>query len=128
MKYISEQPSTFPGVPARRSISESAAWENQVGPELAEAYRVAVSTIKPRSEMQATTYNPISWPFYTWRSEALRGVINGEEPRALLETAQQKAEDYLSCMAVVDLSEMTEEQQQQEVIACAKQADPEGQW
>jgi ABC-type glycerol-3-phosphate transport system substrate-binding protein len=128
MKYISEQPSTFPGVPARRSVSESAAWENQVGPELAEAYRAAISKIRPRSEMTESVYNPISWPFYTWRSEALRGVINGEQPRPLLETVQRKAEDYLSCMAVVDLSTLSEEQQQQEVMTCAKQADPEGQW
>ncbi len=128
MKYISEEPGTFPGVPARRSINQSAAWENKVGPEYAEAYRAALSQIKPRSEMTVTAYSPISWPFYTWRSEALRGVINGEQPRALLEAAQQKAEDYLTCMAVVDLSTFTEEQQQQEVMACAKQADPEGQW
>jgi ABC-type glycerol-3-phosphate transport system substrate-binding protein len=128
MKYVSEQPSTFPGVPARRSVNESPAWENLVGPEYADVYRYAISQIKPRSELLATTYSPISWPFYNWRSEALRGVINGEQPRGLLEAAQQKAEDYLSCMAVVDISKLTEEQQQQEVLACAKQADPDGQW
>ena len=128
MKYISEQPGTFPGVPARRSVSESAAWENLVGPEFAEAYRSAISQLRPPEEMTATAYNPISWPFYTWRSEALRGAISGEQPRVVLEAAQRKADDYLACMAVVDLSTLSEEQQQQEVMTCAKQADPEGQW
>jgi ABC-type glycerol-3-phosphate transport system substrate-binding protein len=128
MKYVSEQPATFPGVPARRSVSESPAWENQVGPDLAEAYRAAIAQIKPRSEMAMTTYSPIGWPFYTWRSEALRGIINGEQPRVILEAAQQKAEDYLACMAIVDLSKLSEEQQSQEVMTCAKQADPEGPW
>jgi ABC-type glycerol-3-phosphate transport system substrate-binding protein len=128
IKYVSEQPTAFPGVPARRSINESPVWEAQVGPEFADVYRVTLSRIKPRSDMMTVVNDPISWPFYTWRSEAIRAVINGEQPRSTLETIQRKAEDYLACITPVDLSALSEEQKQQEISACAKQADPNGPW
>jgi ABC-type glycerol-3-phosphate transport system substrate-binding protein len=40
IKYVSEQPKSLPGIPARRSVNESAAWEAQVEPEFAEVYRL----------------------------------------------------------------------------------------
>jgi hypothetical protein len=55
-------------------------------------------------------------------------VINGEQPRSTLETVQRKAEDYLACITPVDLSMLSDEQKQQEISACAKQADPNGPW
>jgi ABC-type glycerol-3-phosphate transport system substrate-binding protein len=128
IKYVSEQPKSLPGIPARSSVNQSAAWEAQVGVEFAEVYRAALSRIKPRSEQVTSNYNPISWPLYTWRSDAIQKVLNGEQPRGQLEAAQQKAEDYLACMANVDISALSEEMQQQEIIACAKQADPNGPW
>jgi ABC-type glycerol-3-phosphate transport system substrate-binding protein len=128
IKYVSEQPKSLPGIPARSSVNQSAAWEAQVGVEFAEVYRTALSRIKPRSEQVTSNYNPISWPLYTWRSDAIQKVLNGEQPRGQLEAAQQKAEDYLACMANVDISALSEEMQQQEIIACAKQADPNGPW
>jgi ABC-type glycerol-3-phosphate transport system substrate-binding protein len=128
IKYLSEQPTSFPGVPIRRSIHESATWENLVGPEFAEVYRVTLARIKPQAEMLASVYDPISMPFYSWRAEAVRSVINGESPRSTLEAVQRKADDYLACVAPLDLSGLNDEQIHQEILTCTKQADPEGPW
>lgn len=128
IKYLSESPTGFPGVPARRSVNESAAWEAQVGADYAEVYRVSLARVKPRAEMMETSVNPVSWPFYSWRSEIIRAVIGGEQPGKALDAAQRKAEDYLACASTLNLSGLSDEETYREVTNCAKQADPEGMW
>lgn len=128
IKYVSEQPAAFPGVPARKSVNQSPSWEAQVGPEFAEVYRVTLSRIKPRGELMNINMNPVSSPFYNWRSQAVQAAFKGEDIRAALESAQRKAEDYLACIEPVDFSKLSDMQIQEEIIACAKQADPDGQW
>ena len=45
-KYLSEQPNTWYGVPARTSVAASPAWENSVGVENATVYRLALTRLQ----------------------------------------------------------------------------------
>jgi multiple sugar transport system substrate-binding protein len=126
IKFLSEQPNVFPGIPARRSVAESPAWESFVGPEDAAVYRLAKERVQPADEDQS--YSRTAWPFYQWRSQAISAVLEGEDPKETLDEAQGKAQNYLACMAGTDVSDLSEEELQEKVGACARQADPEGDW
>jgi multiple sugar transport system substrate-binding protein len=125
-KFLSEQPNAFPGVPARLSVAGSPAWRAQVGEQNAEVYRVALSRATPASEMP----NPdrTVWPLFTWRSQAISAVLKGEDPKQALANSQEIAETYLTCIEPVETAGMSDEEVQQEVMNCARQADPQGQW
>ena len=125
-KFLSEQPNAFPGVPARRSVADSPAWKAQVGEQNAEVYRIALSRATPASQMP----NPdrTVWPLFTWRSQAISAVFKDEDPKQALADAQSIAETYLACIEPVETAGMSDEQVQQEVMNCARQADPQGQW
>ncbi|MEJ2265295.1 MAG: extracellular solute-binding protein [Anaerolineales bacterium] len=126
IKFLSEQPTAFPGVPARRSIAESPEWEAFVGAEDAAIYRLAQERVQPVDTGQF--YSRTGWPFYQWRSEAVAAVMKGEAPKEALSEAQRKAELYLSCIGVVDISALDDQALMEKVGACARQADPQGSW
>jgi ABC-type glycerol-3-phosphate transport system substrate-binding protein len=125
-KFLSEQPNAFPGVPARLSVADSPAWKAQVGEQNAQVYRIALARATPASEMP----NPDQtvWPLYTWRSQVVSAVLKGEDPNQALADSQDKAETYLTCIEPVETAGMSDEEVQQEVMNCARQADPQGQW
>jgi ABC-type glycerol-3-phosphate transport system substrate-binding protein len=126
IKFLSEQPNAYPGVPARLSVADSPAWKAQVGERNAEVYRFALANATPASEMP----NPdrTVWPLYTWRSQAVSAVLKGEDPEDALAASQDKAETYLACIQPVETAGMSDEDVQKEVVRCARQADPSGQW
>lgn len=125
IKFLSEQSNGFLGVPARLSVAESPAWEAAVGSEFATAYRLAASRGATRF---GTNDSEVAGPFYTWLGDALSAVLQGDDPQAVLATTQHKANSYLTCMSVVDTSKLTYDELQNEINACAKQVDPEGNW
>jgi ABC-type glycerol-3-phosphate transport system substrate-binding protein len=126
IKFLSEQPGAFPGVPARRSLVASPAWIASVGEDIAAAYRYALEQPqKPDEEIQMS---PIGWPFYTWRAQAIEEILKGGDIEKALSGAQGIASDYLACMGAVDASTLDAEQLQSEVNRCARQADPQGDW
>jgi ABC-type glycerol-3-phosphate transport system substrate-binding protein len=129
IKYLSEQPDAFNGVPARKSVTNSPAWEAKVGAEYAEVYRLALSQVKRMSaaEMEAI-YTPVSWPLSTWQQEIISALFKSEDYTKAAAAMQQKADDYLACMATVEQEGMQSDALQKEVYRCAKQADPEGDW
>lgn len=125
--YISEQPVLLQGVPARNSVLQSPEWEAAVGKENAAALRAAQNNLQP--QQTTYTYNPIAWPLQTWRSEAVRKALNGEDVTESLNTAQEKAEVYLECMKGVDPDQYPAEKYSEldvKLRACALQADPDG--
>jgi ABC-type glycerol-3-phosphate transport system substrate-binding protein len=126
IKYLSEQPGSFPGIPLRKSVMESEAWKSQVGAEAARVYQAALQRVQRPSD--TTVFSRTGWPFYTWRSQAIEAVLSGEDPQTALQAAQRKAEEYLACIAGVNLNELDDEALQKEVYACARQVDPEGSW
>jgi len=126
IKFISEQPGVYPGVPARRSVAESTAWEALVGRENAAIFRLSLSRAQQSEDIEENS--PISGPLFDWQREAIVAVINGENPAQATTEAQSKAEAYLACVAAEDRSSLNEKELQEKVNACAKQADPKGNW
>lgn len=126
IKFLSEQPNAFPGIPARRSVADSPEWEAFIGPEDAGIYRLAQARVKPVDPGQ--TYSRTGWPLYQWRSQAISAALKGGEPKEVLSEAQRKAEDYIACIRLVDVSELDDEALMGKVGTCARQADPEGDW
>lgn len=125
IRFLSEQPTGFSGVPGRRSVAESPAWEARVGADNASVYRTVLARVQPQN---IVAESPLVWPFYTWQSQAVADVLKGEEPAVVLGEAQQKAETFLACMEPVEIDQLGNEELFEEVNACARQADPEGQW
>ncbi|MFZ6027073.1 MAG: extracellular solute-binding protein [Chloroflexota bacterium] len=129
IKYLSEQPGAFSGIPARKSVVNSPEWEAKVSKEYAEVYRLALSQVKHFDEEDLSTlYNPASGPFGTWQREIVSALLKGEDYAKIIPQAQQKAEDYLACMASVDQENLEDNKFQEEIARCARQADPNGEW
>lgn len=126
IKYLSEQPNLFAGLPARLSIAESPAWEAAVGKEDAAAYRAAIANIKPfyQSELDAQS-QVVLWPIIDWRNQVILAALEGQEIQSVLIAQQQKAEAYLDCALALDSSRPSDELNE-EYMACRKQADPDG--
>jgi ABC-type glycerol-3-phosphate transport system substrate-binding protein len=126
IKYLTEQPDVYQGVPARRSVVESPEWEALVGKEAAEIYKLAIARVDRALEQD--DYSPISWPFYQWRSDIILAVLGGQDPVKVLAEAQVIADTYLACIAGFDAEKLSGEEIFEQVRVCAKQADPEGSW
>jgi hypothetical protein len=126
IKYLSEQPNLYQGVPARRSVAESPEWETLVGKDKAEIYRLAVTRVNRAPDWDE--YSPIGWPLHQWRSNAVRTALEGKDPVEALAKAQETSEAYLACMVGVDTEKLTDKEINEKVNECAKQVDPEGQW
>jgi multiple sugar transport system substrate-binding protein len=124
--FLSEQPVLLQGVPARASVLDSPAWEASVGVENAAAMRAAMNNLQP--QLTSYEYNPIHWPLQSWRSEAVRKALAGEDINEVLNGAQQKAEVYLECMVGVDPDQFKEDYAKldEKIRACGMQADPDG--
>jgi ABC-type glycerol-3-phosphate transport system substrate-binding protein len=128
IKLMSEQPTLFSGIPARRSVAESPEWELSVGKEDAAAYRAAQEAFRP-VEMPAVEMEmqQLLWPLSNWRYQVVMAAFEGKDVQPVIIAQQQKAEDYLACALPIDTSQ-TMELVQQEIINCLRQVDPEGNW
>lgn len=124
IKYISEQPGVYPGVPARRSISESPAWEALVGEENAIVYRLALA--REQTNESSIENSLISRPYHDWKREAILAALNGEDAVQTLIEAQSKADAYLACLAMDDGSRLNDPEYQDRVAACIEQVAPIG--
>ncbi len=127
IKFLSEQPNAFSGVPSRISVVESPAYKALVGEQVAEAYIAAVKqSVQP--DPNQPTYGPLTWPMYEWRNQAITAVLGGEDAEEVLTDTQQKAEDFLSCAVLIDLEGKDDMELSKEVYGCARQVDPQGNW
>ncbi|MFZ3070748.1 MAG: extracellular solute-binding protein [Anaerolineaceae bacterium] len=121
-KYLSEQPDAFNGIPARKSVAASPAWESSVGADNAAIYRSALARVQ--TEDAETQSNTLKMPLESWKSQAEADVIRGNDPQQALIQAQQKADAYLYCLEAVDISDLNDKDLSARVSTCAKQADP----
>lgn len=117
-KFLSAQPDAFPGLPIRRSVSESQGWEASVGNETAAAYRESLSRpTQPLPDLE-DPYFGTAYPYTLWWSDALQEVFTGSSPTAVLEEMQRRADSYRACISrAPSLSS-------EEATACALEADP----
>jgi ABC-type glycerol-3-phosphate transport system substrate-binding protein len=128
IKFLSEQPNLLAGVPARRSIAESPAWEAWVGKDVASAYRTALENIQPVDQIEIDPkIQPVLWPLNQWKSQVVLAALAGEELQPLLIAQQEKADHYIDCALSLDLSQSMD-QLNEGILACLRQADPEGGW
>jgi ABC-type glycerol-3-phosphate transport system substrate-binding protein len=122
IKFLSEQPYLSMGVPARKTVASSAAWEAVVGKQYADVYRLA------RARVQSPKNDLVAGPIDTWRSQAVAAALNGEDYQKLLPVLQTKAKNYLDCMSTMDQANLNNNEINTAVTNCARQADPEGNW
>jgi ABC-type glycerol-3-phosphate transport system substrate-binding protein len=119
IKFLSEQPSTVSGVPARRSVSESAAWVTRIGEVNANVYRVAVQQMNQYETSPAFMEGPI----LTLLRQAIDVVLQGEDPNLALTEAQGRAEAYLDCIIERDLNTLTYVELNDLSSSCSEQVD-----
>ena len=98
LKFLSEQAGTFQGVPARRSIAESDAYRQQVGAELADAYRFTLEQSE-RLFTSATHLRTERTGFVLDQFQrGLEATLNGEDVEQALSQAQHKVDEYVLCL------------------------------
>ncbi|GAB4581597.1 MAG: hypothetical protein Fur0022_43460 [Anaerolineales bacterium] len=124
IKFLSEKPIAFSGVPARYSVAQSPDWETTVGSEEAAVYRIALGQGKHWDGIMPdpTINSPLS---FLW-SQSLNAIFEGSDPTQVLTEAQQKADAYLACIATIQVSELNANELQNEVATCTHQAGIEG--
>jgi multiple sugar transport system substrate-binding protein len=120
MTYLTGQVDVLKGVPARKSVAESEAYQQQVGPERAAAYLASFGGGTSSAYQFFSGKN--SWLSYSvfWLSKAYGQVADGTAPvdKALAD-AQKLADDFRACV-VQNKAESDSAQQRQ----CVKQVDP----
>ncbi len=121
-RYLSEQPVSWEGVPARTSVATSPAWESSVGSENAKVYRTAITRLQ--GMRVDGKWKVMLLPLNSWRSQAEIGARNGEDIQQLLAAAQQKAAAYQTCLSQWDITSFKETKLREKVTNCAGQADP----
>jgi multiple sugar transport system substrate-binding protein len=121
-KYLSENSAVLNGVPARKSVANSPAWEAAVGSENAAVYRVALANSQSEAEETLSPY--LLLPLNGWLGQAVENVEKGNDAKQELVLAQQKADAYQTCMTAVDISNLNNKELYAEVLICAKKADP----
>lgn len=113
VKFLSDNLELVRGVPARRSLVESAAFERRVGDEVAATYLYIL-------EQSAAPIDPVPlWPG-AWFYEAYDAILDGADAAQVLGEAQYKAEQYVLCLETKqDLNRKSRE------LACAQEVDPD---
>ncbi|GJM39938.1 MAG: hypothetical protein DHS20C20_02200 [Ardenticatenaceae bacterium] len=123
LKFLSEQPDAFPGIPVRRTILESPEWIASVGQEATAAYQEMLarpSLILSRTPRVLEQFR-ITFPYNFWWSDALRHAFAGDTPASALEEVQLRADAYFDCIMSLD-EEVSDLEQS---MACARESDPE---
>jgi ABC-type glycerol-3-phosphate transport system substrate-binding protein len=125
-KFLSNQPTdAFRGIPARRSVVESTAWEAAVGQAQAEVYRAVLARMdySPAFPPEAPT------PLWQWWQDALVAIlIEGADAGTVLREIQPKAQATLDCMmaAGADLTALDIGGDNYDTaVACAYEVDPD---
>jgi len=107
------------GLPARRSVTESEAFRQQVGEDLADVYHFVISHSQEAARLPVDERGQVGISTY-WFYAAYDRIIEGEEAEAALAWAQDMAEDFVVCLA------SREDLEGQELIkTCATQVDPD---
>jgi multiple sugar transport system substrate-binding protein len=118
LTFLSDQVAAVTGAPVRRSLAESAAFQQKVGANVAAAYLDALQASDPALVLGAQP----SWMGIAnhWFRQAYDAVLDGTDAVQALGEAQQKAEAYVACLAVAEGFDDAAVSQ-----ACAREVDPE---
>lgn len=121
-KYLSGIPNVINGVPACTNVNSSLEWENKVTPITAKTYRAAMKNFRERN--LNSIHPTLIAPLDIWWNGVLYGVIKGRSPEQLLQTAQNYADSYVACLSTANLNPQEKNLFQEQINACAIQADP----
>lgn len=112
LRFLSEQPTAVQGVPARRSVVESATYRQQVGEERATIYSAILNNYTPPADDLLLFQQPWLAKARPWWEAAYTKIVKGEAGAAeALQAAQQQAEAYRTC--VIAANAFQDEAQQQ---------------
>jgi multiple sugar transport system substrate-binding protein len=118
IKFLSSHLESVRGIPARRSLAESATFRQKVGDEAATIYLYALEQ-SDNSASQAVRQYPWVWRARHWFNQAYDAVLDGADASLVLGEAQHKAEQYILCLETKqDLAPEARE------LACAQEVDP----
>ena len=112
--FLTEQASVSTGLPARRSVAESAAYRELVGAEQADAYLASVSSGSRASFFQRISEEG-NWlgMMSFWLSDAYNRVIDGEMTvEESLAAAQESVDAFRDCVIANDAYQNPEAMQQ----------------
>lgn len=116
LRFLTEQPAAVDGVPARRSVAESAAYREKVGAAVADVVVPLVAEYTPPPDDQLLFKQPWLERVRPWWEEAYRQVVTGEATATeALSAVQQRAMAYRQC--VMDANGYTDETEQQMCIS-----------
>jgi ABC-type glycerol-3-phosphate transport system substrate-binding protein len=104
IKFLTEQPVVGDGLPARIEVAESAAYQQQVGSELAEAYLYSMenATEPPFSQQFSDENSWLAYPVF-WLYNAYDQILNDGTPvEEALENAQHMADEYRACVITAE--------------------------
>jgi hypothetical protein len=106
-------------VPARQSVANGRAWQNEVGPENAALLRESLARhlAASRPEGESDVFGE-KYPLLIWLQKAAEAAAAGGDLNALLAEAQAHGQQYLACLAG-SANPATD------AIPCASQVDPE---
>lgn len=118
IKFLSDQPNIFPGVPARQSVAESVEWESNMGTQKATVLRAAIEQSTPESLLS----NQVLGPLYGFLEMALDSILTGSDPTRALTIAQRQADNYLECIDASNVSTTHGRELLDKVGACYQKA------
>jgi ABC-type glycerol-3-phosphate transport system substrate-binding protein len=117
IKFLTDEPSAFHGIPVRQSVLSSPNLDAYVGAETAAAYRAVMAQfVEPREILTEQIYG---LPLFWWWREALGTVFQGVPAAQAMADLQRRSESYVACMRNTGRSTSAE------YLECAQQADPD---
>ncbi len=119
LEFLTTRADAITAVPARQSVANGRAWQNEVGPENAAVLRESLARhlAASRPDGQSDVFGE-KYPLFIWLQEAAEGTAAGGDLNALLAEAQAHGQQYLACLA-------GSANPTADAIPCASQADPE---
>ncbi|MBK8905829.1 MAG: extracellular solute-binding protein [Anaerolineaceae bacterium] len=119
LEFLTTRADVMTAVPARQSVANSRAWQNEVGPANATVLRESLARhlAASRPDADSSVFGQ-KYPLYIWLQEAAVGAAAGGDLNALLAEAQAHGEQYLACLAQSGDATAA-------IPTCAAQADPE---
>jgi ABC-type glycerol-3-phosphate transport system substrate-binding protein len=120
-KFLSEKPEAFVGIPGRLSLLPQ--WEAFIGMSDAKVYETEYGRGQ-RYDYNTPYYTIGAWPLNWWVNQAILSAFDGQDIQQSLDTAQVKAEAYISCWDGLDVSQYYGSKLVDQIQHCARQVDP----
>jgi len=117
--FLTGQQALAQGLPARRSVAESAAYRQRVGDEWAAAFRASLSSSERPFASQSSAEAWLSFSF-SWLAQAYEQALTGKASvEEALNAAQKMADDYRACIVIRQAFS-----DENEWRVCMRQVDP----